>query len=65
MIDSEHLAVPGARDVTDVLRTDPLFALLGTRLAHPIVLGCVLFAIVLAAIVFGPSSDSRFIYTDF
>ncbi len=32
---------------------------------NPIVLGCVVFAIVLATIVLGPSSDSRFIYTDF
>jgi hypothetical protein len=65
MTDAEQPAVPGARDVADVLRSDPLAALLGARLAHPIVLGCVLFAIVLAAIVLGPSNDSHFIYTDF
>jgi hypothetical protein len=65
MEETDHPAVPGSRDVAAVLRTDPLAALLGARLAHPVVLGCVLFALVVAAIVLGPSSESRFIYTDF
>jgi hypothetical protein len=65
VIDSEHNVVPGARNVADVLETDPLFARLGFRLTHPVVLGVVLFVLVLAMIVFGPSSESRFIYTDF
>ncbi len=65
MIDSDHLVVPGSRDVADVLATDPIHRFLGPRLAHPVVLGCVLFAIAIAMIVLGPASDSRFIYTDF
>jgi hypothetical protein len=65
MEDTDHPAVPGSRDIAAVLSTDPLAALLGARLAHPVVLGCVLFAIAIAAIVLGPSSESRFIYTDF
>jgi hypothetical protein len=55
--------VPGARDVADVLSTDPIAKLLGSRIELPIVLG--LTIALLVAIVFGPSSDSRFIYTDF
>lgn len=65
MIDSDHLVVPGSRDVTDVLATDPIYRLLGRRLAHPVVLGFVLFVLALALIVLGPASESRFIYTDF
>ncbi|MBD5606762.1 MAG: hypothetical protein IAI48_16965 [Candidatus Eremiobacteraeota bacterium] len=65
MIDAEHNVVPGSRDVADVLITDPVFRLLGRRLERPLVLGIVIFAFVLAMIVFGPSSESRFIYTDF
>jgi hypothetical protein len=65
VIDSDHLVVPGSRDVTDVLETDPIRRILGMRLAHPAVLGFVLFALAVAMIVLGPSSESRFIYTDF
>ncbi len=65
MIDSEHRVVPGSRDVEDVLETDPIHRILGPRLAHPVVLGFVLFALALAMIVLGPASESRFIYTDF
>ncbi len=65
MIDRDHLVVPGSRDVADVLASDPIYRLFRRRLAHPLVLGGVLFVLVLAMIVFGPSSESRFIYTDF
>jgi hypothetical protein len=57
--------VPGARDVEEVLADDPFYRVLGRLLALPAVLGIVLFAIVLAIVVFGPASESRFIYTDF
>jgi hypothetical protein len=57
--------VPGAQNVEEVLSHDPFFALLGRRLAKPVVLGIVLFVLVVALIVLGPSSESRFIYTDF
>jgi len=65
VIDSEHNVVPGYRDVADVLESDPLYRGLRSRLANPAVLGLVLCALVIAMIVFGPSSESRFIYTDF
>lgn len=57
--------VPGSKDVEEVLAQDPVFSVLGSRLAHPAVLGAVVFVLVVAMIVFGPSSESRFIYTDF
>lgn len=65
MSDGRELVVPGARDVNEVLRTDPLTGLLGSRLNSPVVLGIVIALLVVAMIVLGPSSDSRFIYTDF
>jgi len=65
VIDDGNVEVPGARDVAEVLRTDPIARVLGTRLTSPWVLGIVLAAIVIAMIVLGPSTDSRFIYTDF
>jgi hypothetical protein len=57
--------VPGAQNVEEVLVHDPVYAVLGRRLAKPALLGFVLFVLVVAVIVFGPSSESRFIYTDF
>jgi len=65
VIDDANVDVPGARDVEEVLRTDPIAWVLGTRLTSPWVLGVVLAAIVIAMVVLGPSTDSRFIYTDF
>jgi hypothetical protein len=65
MIDSEHDVVPGARDVRDVLGSDPFFRIAAGRLANPLVLGVALFVIVVAMILLGPSTESRFIYTDF
>ena len=57
--------VPGARDARDVLRSDPLFRMLGMRLADPWVVGVALALIAIAMVVLGPSTESRFIYTDF
>jgi len=57
--------VPGAKNVEEVLEHDPVFKLVGMRLAHPAVLGVVLFLIVVAIVLLGPASESRFIYTDF
>ena len=65
MIDSEHNVVPGSCDVDTVLESDPLYRLLGARLGDPRVLGVALFVVVIAMIIFGPSTESRFIYTDF
>jgi hypothetical protein len=65
MIDSEHDLVPGSREVADVLETDPLFRLLGRRLTSPWVLGVALFVVIVAMVILGPSTESRFIYTDF
>lgn len=65
MIDSEHDLVPGSRDVEDVLETDPLYRAAGRRLANPWVLGLVLFVVIVTMVILGPSTESRFIYTDF
>jgi hypothetical protein len=65
MIDSEHGIVPGSREASDVLNSDPLFRLSRRQLTRPWVLGMALFVLVVAMIVFGPSTESRFIYTDF
>lgn len=64
-MDDADIRVPGAQDVREVLRNDPFYRLLGARLTSPWVLGAVIGAIVVLMILFGPSSDSRFIYTDF
>ena len=57
--------VPGARDVRDVLASDPFAALVGKNIERYAVVGAMLFVIIALAIVLGPASDSRFIYTDF
>ena len=64
-MDDRRYDVPDARDVRDVLRTDPVYRLMLGRLANPWLLGVVLAAVVIAMIVLGPSTESRFIYTDF
>ena len=49
-----------------VLTRAPFWPLAGRGgLAGPVVLGLALAALVLAMIVFAPSADSHFIYTDF
>jgi hypothetical protein len=65
MDDRGVIEVPGARAVQDVLHVDPFYLAFGARLAHPVVLGLVAAALVVAMILLGPSTDSRFIYTDF
>jgi len=57
--------VPGSKNVEEVLELDPIFKLIGMRLANPAILGLVLFLIVVAVVLLGPASESRFIYTDF
>ncbi len=57
--------VPGSKNVEEVLEHDPIFKLIGMRLANPAILGLVLFLIVVAVVLLGPASESRFIYTDF
>jgi hypothetical protein len=65
MIDSEHDLVPGSRAVEDVLETDPFYRAVGRRLTNPWVLGLTLFLVIVAMVILGPSTESRFIYTDF
>jgi hypothetical protein len=64
-MDERDAAVPGAVDVQTALRSDPVFRLLGARLCSPYVLGAVLALLALVTVLLGPSTDSRFIYTDF
>ncbi|HEX3464748.1 MAG TPA: hypothetical protein VHS78_11930 [Candidatus Elarobacter sp.] len=64
-MDDDVRTVPGARRVDEVLRSDPLYRVLGPLLARPAVLGVVLFVLASLVVVLGPSSESRFIYTDF
>lgn len=64
-MDDRDVVVPGAVEVRTALRLDPLYRLAGSALTSPYVLGAVLALLAVAAIVFGPSTESRFIYTDF
>ena len=65
MDDSGPVHPPGSRDVRDVLKTDPLFFLTRGIVRFPIALGIAVALAVIVMIVFGASSESRFIYTDF
>lgn len=64
-MDDDRIVVPGARDVRLVLATDPLFRIARRLIEHPVALGLILFALALLVLVIGPSTESRFIYTDF
>jgi hypothetical protein len=64
-MDDRDIKVPGARPVQRVLASDPFFRAFGQRLTQPWVLGCIIALLVILVIIFGPSTDSRFIYTDF
>ena len=64
-MDDRNSKVPGARYVADVLSGDPLFRWLGWSLAYPLVLGVVLALLALLIVIVGPTTESRFIYTDF
>jgi hypothetical protein len=57
--------VPGARDVRDVLASDPFAAIVGKNIERSVVVGAMLFVVIVLMIVLGPASNSRFIYTDF
>ncbi len=61
----DHGEIPGARDASDVLRGDPFARLVGLRIERPMVVGGMIFALIVLAIVLAPSTGSRFIYTDF
>jgi len=65
MDDHGQIEVPAARRVRDALRDDPIFAVLGNALTKPVTLGLVVALLTVAMILLGPSSGSRFIYTDF
>lgn len=65
MDDRGRIEVPGSRPIAEVLQSDPLYAVLGARLAHPVVLGVVAALAIALMILLGPSTDSHFIYTDF
>jgi hypothetical protein len=64
-MDDRDIVVPGAVDVRTVLRSDPMYRLVGAHLASPYVLGVVLALLAILTVVLGPAMDSRFIYTDF
>jgi hypothetical protein len=64
-MDDRYLEVPDARPPSEVLRTDPIFFVLGNALANPYILGFICGLLAILMIVAGPSTDSRFIYTDF
>jgi len=64
-MDDRRGDVPGARDVREVLRSDPLYRAIGPRLADPWLMGIVLAIITIAMVILGPSTESHFIYTDF
>jgi len=42
-----------------------IWPFLTNRAYGPLVLGCVLFLIIVATVIFSPSTESHFIYTDF
>lgn len=48
-----------------MLVTDPLFFITRGAIRFPIVLGLAVALVAILMIVFGASSESRFIYTDF
>jgi hypothetical protein len=64
-VDDRDITVPGSLDVADALAEDPVYRMLGAALISPWLLGFVIVILVTGLIVFGPSSESRFIYTDF
>lgn len=64
-MDDRNIVVPGARPVVEVLSHDPFFRLFGRGLSRPLILGFVIALLAIAIVLLGPSSDSRFIYTDF
>jgi hypothetical protein len=64
-MDDQHIDVPDARPPNEILRTDPIYSILGNTLSNPIILGIICGLLAILMIIAGPSTDSRFIYTDF
>lgn len=64
-MEDRDLTVPGARDVREVLKTDPIYKFAAAFLRSPWGLGVVLAIIIIVMIILGPATESRFIYTDF
>jgi hypothetical protein len=64
-MDDRNIDVPDARAPSEILITDPVYAVLGHSLTNPVILGIVFGLLAIVMILAGPSTDSRFIYTDF
>jgi hypothetical protein len=64
-MDDRFIEVPDARAPSEVLRTDPVYFVLGKSLTNPFILGIICALLAILMIIAGPSTDSRFIYTDF
>jgi hypothetical protein len=64
-MDDKLSDIPDARISYEVLQSDPFFRFIGHHITNPWMLGTVLSIIILLMLIFGPSTESRFIYTDF
>jgi hypothetical protein len=64
-MDDRFIEVPDARAPNKILETDPVYFVLGHSLTNPVILGIVCGLLAILMILAGPSTDSRFIYTDF
>jgi hypothetical protein len=64
-MDDRHIDVPDARPPDEILKTDPVSFVLGKSLTNPYILGIICGLLAILMILAGPSTDSRFIYTDF
>ncbi|HEY5096207.1 MAG TPA: hypothetical protein VII69_13930 [Candidatus Eremiobacteraceae bacterium] len=64
-MDDRYIDVPDSRAPNEILATDPVYAVLGHSLTNPVVLGIICAFLAIVMIIAGPSTDSRFIYTDF
>jgi len=64
-MDDRLIEVPDARQPNEILKTDPIYFVLGQSLTNPVILGIICGLLAILMIVAGPSTDSRFIYTDF
>jgi hypothetical protein len=64
-MDDRNIEVPDARLPNEILKTDPIYFVLGISLTNPFVLGIICGLLAILMILVGPSTDSRFIYTDF
>jgi hypothetical protein len=64
-MDKQSSRADSARDPQQLLAHDPFYRACRGLFRSPIALGIVIATIIVAMIVFGPSTESRFIYTDF